>query len=76
MGHPVVGDPLYGGGDAKRLKTADDDFRAAVAALGRQALHAVVIGFTHPRTGERVVFESALPEEIAALLRLGVRDRG
>ena len=68
MGHPVVGDPLYGGGDAKRLKTADEDFRTAVSALGRQALHAVLIGFTHPRTGERLIFESNLPKDIAALL--------
>jgi len=68
MGHPVVGDPLYGGGDAKRLKTVDEDFRTAVSALGRQALHAVLIGFTHPRTGERLIFESNLPKDIAALL--------
>ncbi len=71
MGHPVVGDPLYGGGDAKRLKTAAPEFRAAVAALGRQALHAVLIGFTHPRTGEWLVFESELPGDIAALLERG-----
>jgi 23S rRNA pseudouridine1911/1915/1917 synthase len=67
-GHPVVGDPLYGGGDARRLRRADEKFRMKVAALGRQALHAVLIGFAHPRTGERLVFESPLPREIAELL--------
>jgi 23S rRNA pseudouridine1911/1915/1917 synthase len=67
-GHPVVGDPVYGGGDTRRLKRADEAFRLRVAALGRQALHAVRIGFTHPRSGERMVFESKLPDDIAALL--------
>jgi len=41
---------------------------AAVAALGRQALHATRLGFEHPRTGERLSFESPLPPEIAALV--------
>jgi len=67
-GHPVVGDPLYGGGDARRLKRADEAFRMRVEALGRQALHAVRIGFDHPRTGDRLVFESELPDDIAVLL--------
>ena len=66
-GHPVVGDPVYGA-DARRLKRTDDAFRAAVAALGRQALHATRLGFEHPRTGERLSFESPLPPEIAALV--------
>jgi 23S rRNA pseudouridine1911/1915/1917 synthase len=67
-GHPVVGDPVYGGGDARRLKRADAAFRAAVEKLGRQALHAVRIGFEHPRTRKRLSFESPLPADIAALL--------
>ncbi|MND06606.1 Ribosomal large subunit pseudouridine synthase D [compost metagenome] len=64
----MVGDPVYGGRDARRLKRADDEFRDAVARLGRQALHAFRIGFVHPRTGERLVFESPLPSDIAALI--------
>ena len=67
-GHPVVGDPVYGGGDARRLTRADQRFRDAVSRLGRQALHAVRIGFVHPRTGKHLMFESALPPEIAALI--------
>lgn len=55
---PILGDPVYGGG------------RARPAALGitRQALHAAVLGFTHPTTGTRVRFESTLPSDLQALL--------
>ncbi len=67
-GHPVVGDPLYGGGDAKRLKKASEDFAEAVATLGRQALHAYLIGFIHPASGERLQFQSELPADIQTLL--------
>ena len=41
--------------------------RAALDGLGRQALHAAVLGFEHPRTGEDLRFESALPADMAAL---------
>ncbi len=67
-GHPVVGDPLYGGGDAKRLKKAPEEFAESVAVLGRQALHAYLIGFTHPASGERLQFQSKLPADIQTLL--------
>jgi 23S rRNA pseudouridine1911/1915/1917 synthase len=39
-----------------------------VQALGRQFLHSTELGFNHPRTGERLVFNSPLPSELAALL--------
>lgn len=69
LGHSVIGDPLYGArGDAKRMARADEDFRAAAKAIGRQALHAIRIGFIHPRTGKRLTFDSALPADIRALL--------
>ena len=68
LGHSVVGDPVYGGRDAKRLARAEPAFRDAVAGLDRQALHAVRIGFIHPRTHEKLSFDSALPSDIAALL--------
>jgi 23S rRNA pseudouridine1911/1915/1917 synthase len=40
----------------------------ALAALGRQALHAAVLGFSHPRTGETLRFESAMPPAMRELL--------
>ena len=57
-GLPVAGDPVYGGG------------RAVTRALGleRQALHATRLGFEHPRSGERLGFDSALPEDLARVV--------
>ena len=68
IGHPVIGDPAYGRSAPPRLSHADAKFRTAMLQLHRQALHAVRIGFVHPRTGERLTFESPLPADIAALL--------
>ncbi len=82
IGHPVIGDPAYGGASRQllaRLKAesggglspdaadAADAAAAAVRDLGRQALHAHLIGFDHPIGGERLRFESALPPDIKAL---------
>ncbi|MBS0332010.1 MAG: RluA family pseudouridine synthase [Proteobacteria bacterium] len=63
VGAPCLGDPLYGSGPpAERV-------RAAIAASGlkRQALHAAVLGFVHPVTGETLRFESPPPQDMAAL---------
>ena len=64
--HPVVGDALYGSGRDKTI--ADLTIRRAVAKLARQFLHAAELGFTHPRTLERMRFTAPLPLELAALL--------
>jgi 23S rRNA pseudouridine1911/1915/1917 synthase len=61
-GTPILGDPLYG-----RLPQ-DPTLRAAAAALGRQALHARVLGFVHPATGQPVRWESPLPDDLARCL--------
>jgi 23S rRNA pseudouridine1911/1915/1917 synthase len=55
---PLLGDRVYGGGRA--LQPA--------LAIARQALHATVLGFAHPTTGERVRFESPLPGDLLDLL--------
>jgi 23S rRNA pseudouridine1911/1915/1917 synthase len=69
LGHPLMGDPLYGGGFRTKANKLDDAARAALRALGRQALHACVLGFAHPATGEHLRFESTLPPEMVALER-------
>ncbi len=51
-GHPVVGDQLYG---------------SIVNPLGRLGLHAKLLGFTHPATGKKMVFTSALPKSFRDL---------
>lgn len=59
IGHPCVGDPLYGG----------DPVLAARLGLERQWLHAVELGFDHPGTGEPVRFTSPYPGDLARALR-------
>jgi 23S rRNA pseudouridine1911/1915/1917 synthase len=66
-GHPLLGDAVYGAGFRTKASRLPPDARAALEALGRQALHAAVLGFAHPRTGEEVLFESALPPDMARL---------
>jgi len=62
-GAPVLGDPLYGAGPpAPAVRQA-----MAEAGLKRQALHAAVLGFVHPITGEALRFETPLPADMARL---------
>ncbi len=68
VGHPVMGDPVYGRATVVRLKGLGPAARAAVEGLGRQALHATVLGFRHPATGERVRWEVGLPSDIGNLI--------
>ncbi len=70
MGHPVVGDPLYGGGRKRRLKDATDAVRQALATFDHQALHAYLIGFRHPTSGESLRFESKIPSDFKGLIGL------
>ena len=67
-GHPIVGDPVYLRripGHAKALAPA---VRESMLDFPRQALHATVLGFTHPRTGRQLRFETPLPNDFNALL--------
>jgi 23S rRNA pseudouridine1911/1915/1917 synthase len=54
IGHPLAGDPTYGGADAHGLQ--------------RQFLHAHRLGFRHPLSGERVHFRSELPDDLQSAL--------
>jgi 23S rRNA pseudouridine1911/1915/1917 synthase len=73
IGHPVFGDPVYGG-RATRLTQLAAPLRVqakrALDGLPRQALHAARLSFRHPSTGEPLQFESQLPADIAATLAL------
>jgi 23S rRNA pseudouridine1911/1915/1917 synthase len=62
-GAPVLGDPLYG----SSLPVAPVRAAMVDAGLERQALHAAILGFVHPATGEVLRFETALPPDMAAL---------
>ena len=63
IGAPCLGDPLYGSGAPAA------SVRAAIEASGlhRQALHAAVLGFVHPLTGEALRFQSGLPDDMLQL---------
>ncbi|MBI2215390.1 MAG: RluA family pseudouridine synthase [Acidobacteria bacterium] len=68
IGHPVVGDPLYSGPQWKGV--TEPLVRKALAAVGRQALHATRLAFPHPRTGEAVELESPMPADMAAAIEV------
>lgn len=71
IGHPLVGDPVYG-----RPRTIP----GLTLGISRQALHAAVLGFHHPGTDKPMRFESVLPEDFTetylALKGLGQQGRG
>lgn len=67
IGHPIVGDPVYGGGRSKAKGLPEDALRA-IAGLGRQALHATSLGFIHPLKDELFSYTSPLPDDMAMLL--------
>jgi len=70
LGFPLLGDKLYGSDDTLYLKIADDlitpeDWNSLV--LKRQALHACYLGFSHPKSGEFMEFESPIPDDMKVL---------
>ena len=72
-GFPLLADALYGGRKREARLQPDAALRRASAAIGRQALHAAVLGFQHPRTGALVRCEAPLPGDFrAALAELGI----
>ena len=67
VGHPVVGDATYGGCDLKRRvlsRSRRAFYRNLLDHLPRQALHAHLLEFLHPHTGERVRFQCDLPPDM------------
>ncbi len=57
IGHPIVGDPLYGGGVSSPY-------------IGRQALHCFSMSFSHPQDGSRICVEAPIPADIAQAIRM------
>jgi 23S rRNA pseudouridine1911/1915/1917 synthase len=76
-GHALVGDPVYGGSRRGSRRKLDPALAQIVSSFGRQALHARLLGFAHPVTGEALSFESPVPEDMQALIELaGKADDG
>lgn len=67
IGHPVMGDPVYGTGFKSSASKLTPEAASALEGLNRQALHAAVLGFEHPATGKAMLFESPLPADFTAL---------
>jgi 23S rRNA pseudouridine1911/1915/1917 synthase len=67
IGHPVVGDTLYGGNRAKNLSP---EMRQAIERLNRHFLHACALSFKHPQNGNLLSFLSPLPRELENFLAL------
>jgi len=77
VGHPVVGDPVYSGGGARRMtgpgRQAADRLERATP---RQALHAAELVFKHPITGARMAFASEWPADLREALELAREAQG
>ena len=67
-GHPLVGDPLYG--RARKKPKGWEEEAAILNGFGRQALHAYRLGFTHPRSGKSLQFETEIPRDLKELIAL------
>lgn len=68
-GHPLLGDADYGTGFATKLNLLSAPLQARVKKLGRQALHAYLLGFKHPKNGKYLQFESDFPKDLRALTK-------
>ena len=69
IGHPLLGDDVYGPGFKTKASRLAPAAAEALQSLGRQALHAYLLGIEHPKTRESVEFRSELPADLARLER-------
>jgi 23S rRNA pseudouridine1911/1915/1917 synthase len=78
LGHPVVGDPVYGAGWGRGMGgEARGWARELERRAQRQMLHASTLAFRHPRTGESLTFRASPPPDMASVVawaREGFRD--
>ncbi|MBB4505450.1 RluA family pseudouridine synthase [Rhizobium leguminosarum bv. viciae] len=68
IGHPLLGDTVYGAGFKTKANLLPEEIRKVVNGFGRQALHAFMLQFEHPRTGEIMHFEVPLPDDMVELV--------
>ena len=67
IGHPLMGDSVYGSHFKTKASHLGPKSQAALAGLRRQALHAYLLALEHPKTGEILQWERALPEDLLLL---------
>ena len=67
IGHPLMGDAVYGPHFKTKAGQLGTQGKDALTGLGRQALHAYLLALEHPRTGEFLHWEAALPKDLLLL---------
>jgi 23S rRNA pseudouridine1911/1915/1917 synthase len=67
IGHPLLGDEVYGAGFKTKANQLADEAKSALEALGRQALHAYLLVVEHPSQGTNLEFRSELPDDLLRL---------
>lgn len=70
IGHPLIGDSVYGRIRGNRRVVLPPEVREAVTGFPRQALHAYLLGFSHPTKGYDAHFESCMPLDINELIQI------
>jgi 23S rRNA pseudouridine1911/1915/1917 synthase len=68
IGHPVIGDPDYGAAFRSKANRLPEPLKSKVNAFPRQALHARLLAFRHPVSGELMRFEAPLPADMEELV--------
>ena len=68
IGHPVVGDAVYGGEQRAQNDADTPTLKQALAQLKRQALHARLLGFEHPATSDNLTFSAPVPTDMQRLV--------
>ncbi len=68
-GNQIVGDKKYKK-KYKKLKNISQEIDEKILELNRQFLHAIVLGFNHPKTGKRLLFESNLPNDLKKIINV------
>ena len=68
IGHPLLGDPLYGSQSQSRIKNLPEEAQVLMKTFKRQALHAKTLGFVHPITKENLSFSSELSRDLKDLI--------
>ncbi|WP_429930718.1 RluA family pseudouridine synthase [Agrobacterium vitis] len=73
IGHPLIGDPEYGAAFKTKANLLPDAAKAIVNNFHRQALHAYLLAFEHPTTGEVMHFEAPIPDDMETIIE-ALRD--
>ena len=69
IGHPIVGDRVYGGRRQLRAGLTEAQ-RTIISNFPRQALHAYALGFVHPTTGEDIEVTTPIPKDMQQLITI------